>query len=456
MHTIEIAQLKLSPNRQRREFDPESLQELVNSIRLRGLLHAPVCRVEDGEVILVAGERRIKAITDLYMMGEQLVYNGQILPTNSIPYVTLGELDELEAEEAELDENIKRDDLTWQEAAAAHQRLDTLRKKQATINGVEHTHADTAEEVFGRRDGHYQSTIRKESIIANHLADPDIAKAKSLDEGFKILKKKETLRKNSALADAVGLSFSAKDHKLFNEDCLVWMKSISDEFDVICTDPLYGMGADKFGDGAGKMTGISHDYDDSYSNWLLIMGGLVEVSAETETLKRVVKKVQTGWCELSYQVCKKEAHAYVFCDPDRFHELKTMMQSAGWYVFRTPFICVKQGSGRVPLPDMGPRRQYELCLYAIKGKKPTTRIYPDVITTLADPNDGHGATKPVALFTNLLQRSVQPGDKVLDSFAGSGPIFGAANLLKCYATGVELSKESYGLSLQRLKRLEEE
>ena len=466
MNLIKLSEIKIAPNRQRQLFDPDSIQELSTSITKNGLFHAPVCREDGKEIVLVAGERRLKAIENIYMLNDSFYYNGAKFTDGLVPYILLGDLDELQHEEAELEENIRRVDLTWQEKASAHQRLNDLRERQMRKSielaedgvdtgvgeGDEWTHADTAEEIFGpgKRSGNYQAIIRKECIIANHLDDPDIQKAKSLKEGFKILQQKETQKKNTELANAIGLTFSARNHTLINEDCLIWMKGKEGIFDVICTDPPYGMGADKFGDAAGKLTGITHDYDDSYASW---------------------KSLMEKWPALAYKICKAEAHAYVFCDPDRFYDhviwkegeepivqkgLRTYMQEAGWYVFRTPFICCKPGSGRVPLPEHGPRRQYEICLYAIKGKKQTTRIYPDVISVTADKNDGHGATKPVALFTNLLQRSIIPGSTVLDSFCGSGPIFGACQLLQCAATGIESSKESYGLSLCRLQDLKNE
>jgi DNA modification methylase len=206
------------------------------------------------------------------------------------------------------------------------------------------------------------------------------------------------------------------------------------------------MGADTFGDAGGIMSGIEHHYDDSYDSWKKLMFGYYDSPfADPED------KWQPGWCELSYLVAKPQAHAYVFCDIDRFHELKAGMEAAGWYVFRTPMINVKSNSGRVPLPDQGPRRQYEILLYAIKGKKPVTHIYPDVITSVADENLSHGAQKPVSLYENLLQRSVRPGDSVLDSFAGSGTIFPACHTLHCYATGLEAAPEYYGMALKRLQ-----
>jgi len=106
-------------------------------------------------------------------------------------------------------------------------------------------------------------------------------------------------------------------------------------------------------------------------------------------------------------------------------------------------------------PPRGPRRQWEMILYAIKGDKRTTHIYPDVIPCEADSNMSHGAQKPVALYQNLLQRSVKPGDRVLDSFAGSGTIFPAAHTFKCYAVGIEMNPEYYGMCLNRIKELKQ-
>jgi DNA modification methylase len=469
MNTIPRKSIIILPNRQRQDFEPNALQELKNSIEDRGLLHPIVLRrprpndllgqLSSGattDMILVAGERRLRAIDEIFELGGSFCCNGQRFQSDalSIPYTDLGDLSELEAEEAELDENLRRRDLTWQEHAAAVERLHALRSKQAIAHHAEltagsvgnpvpaaamHTVADTAEEVTGKRDGWYQDSVRREIIVAKHLAtNPEVAKAKSVDEAFKILKQQETRAKNVELARVVGQTFSTESHKLFNVDCLQFMQGYiagkNELFDVILTDPPYGIDADQFGDGAGKLQGITHEYDDSYEAWLALM---------------------QKWTVLAYQVCKPQAHAYVFCDIDRFHELKAMMEAAGWYVFRTPLIVYKMNSGRVPLPDRGPRRQWEMILYAIKGGKPVTHIYPDVIACQADESMGHGAQKPVALFQNLLQRSVKPGDRLLDSFAGSGTLLEAGHTYKCYVVAIEQEVEAFGMCLARLRRMKE-
>ena len=448
MYLSDISAIKILPDRQRQEFNPSALQDLIDSILSLGLLHPIVVREgDDGEMILVAGERRLRAIAQIHELGLPFKCNGTLVPEGQFPFTTLGQLKELEAEEAELDENFRRKDLTWQELASAQARLHRLRTAQQEERIViakdlglpyipkPHTIADTALELTGRSDGAYQGKVREAVIIANHLSDPDVQKAKTQKEAVKVLKRKEELKKSAALAETVGRTFSSSIHQVINGDCLEFMAAHKDLVDVILTDPPYGMDAHKFGDGAGKLTGITHNYEDSKESWLELM---------------------TQFAPLSYSITKEQAHLYCFCDPDNFHHLRDLFTSAGWYVFRTPLINHKLNSGRVPLPEHGPRRQYETVLYAFKGKKKVTAIYSDVFSTNSDENLSHGAQKPVAVYENLLQRSVKPGDVILDPFAGTGPIFPAAHAFKCKAIGVEKNPEYYGLCLGRLETIRKE
>jgi DNA modification methylase len=77
----------------------------------------------------------------------------------------------------------------------------------------------------------------------------------------------------------------------------------------------------------------------------------------------------------------------------------------------------------------------------------------DVLDYPPDTNLGHAAQKPVALFQDLLSRSILPGQSVLDPFCGSGPIFAAAHALKARATGIEMDQGSYGIAVKRIESL---
>lgn len=426
MQMLQLHEIVIPPNRQRREFDPDALQRLVENIETLGLMHPVVVR-EGGT--LVAGERRLRAIQELWDQGGQLFFEGAALDPGFIPCVNMGELDEIQAMEAELSENIIRADLTWQERAEA---LAALQKLRLALN-PDHTVADLAQEVTGQRHGSYQVTTRRALIVADHLDNPAIASAKNVDEAYKLLKRQESSIDFANRAVEVGKTFGAHAHTALQGDCLSWLVDLpAASFDCICTDPPYGMDADSFGNAAGKLTGIDHAYGDSPDEFRSLLSAFIPLCG---------------------RVAKPSAALYVCCDLDQFFWLRTGFRAAGWYVFRTPLINVKPGSGRVPLPDHGPRRQYETILFGYRGGRKTNSIQSDVISTRGDEQLGHGAQKPVELFSNLLARSCRPGDSVLDPFSGTGTIFPAAHGLKLRATGIELDAAYYGMGIKRLEAL---
>jgi site-specific DNA-methyltransferase (adenine-specific) len=443
MKTIPTTAIHIAEDRQRRNFDLKALNELGESIKKSSLFHPVVLRFvqsapDSGIWFLVSGERRLRAVIDIHSLGESFTHDQQPVPIGEIPYVDLGELDELAREEAELDENLKRTNLTWQEQSLAVSRLATLREKQAAAAGeAKPTVRDITIEVRPEFDpstrGQPHETTRRELIVARHMADPEVKAAKNLDEAFKILRRKEDAQKRIQLAAEIGRTYTAETaHKAINEDSLKYMQTLSDStFDVICTDPIYGIGADEFGDSGGAAAG-AHLYEDTYEKW---------------------REDITALARVGHRVCKPQAHLYAFCDITRFEEFKQILSAAGWKCFRTPIIWHKPNGNRVPWVDQGPQRKYELILYANKGSKPVTRIYPDLITYTADENLGHNAQKPVALIKDLLNRSCSPGDSVLDPFCGSGPVFPAGNDLKVKVIGIEIDPAAYALCLKRLDQL---
>lgn len=443
--TISTQRIKVADNRQRREFDADKMQELRKSIVARGLMHPIVLRgLEDGTLQLVAGERRLKAISEIHFLGQSFQCNGQAVPVGEVPYTLITALDALAAEEAELEENAVREDLTWQEKAAALKRLDTLRGKQAAEKGEVWTRSDTAEEVTGSKSGRQATEARMALAVATMLekqpenaAVQAAAKAPSLKEAVKILQREENRQTYAAKAQEIEKVLASSKHKLLRGSCLEILPTLeADHFDLVLSDPPYGMNADQFGDSgsAGRSQG-AHQYDDSYESW---------------------KSLMQNFLPAVTRVCKPQAHMYLFCDFDRFHELKGYCESAGWTVFRTPLVMQKAGQGgRVPLPNHGPRRQYELVLYAYRGQRQVRAILPDLfLSPLIESRIGHPAEKHVDALRNLLQRSAFPGDRVLDPFAGSGSIYPAGEAESVFVTGIEVDETFAGMAASRLQALD--
>lgn len=433
MKFIPVDQIKILPDRQRREFDEAALRELIDSIQARGLYHPIVLRLQGDSYVLVSGERRLRAVSDIYSLGGTFNFDSCLVPAGCIPYSSLAELSDLDAEEAELEENIRRVNLTWQERAAVTAKLSALRAKQAAAAGRPAPGPrELALEIKDADTESNKEDTRRELIVGRNLHRPSIKAAKTVDEAFKILKKEEATERNRALAETIGRSFTAEAHTALNLDALPWLVECpSESFDVILSDPPYGMGADEFGDSGGLAAG-AHTYADS---------------------QEVFDRIMQVFIPHSFRIAKPEAHLYLFCDFDKFPKLRTSLMVAGWRVFRTPLLWHKPNGMRAPWPYNGPQRRYECILYAMKGMRKVTCLRGDVLEYRPDENLGHAAQKPVELFVDLLSRSVLPGNTILDPFCGSGPIFPAAHSMKCRATGIELDGASYSLAVKRIEAL---
>ena len=422
-----LEEIHVSETRQRRFFDGAKIIELANSIQSLGLLQ-PLVVSSSGQ--LVAGERRLRAIRHLSTLGISISCGQAVFPPGEVPCIHLMESTPLATWEAELDENIRREDLTWQEKAAAAEALHSLR----TAQDASHSVADTAMELHKRVDGSFHTGTRDAILVSRHLEDKEVSSAPTLKDAIKVLKKREEKARLTKLSANVNVKTLSSLHSLHLGD-FRHVDLPSNSIDVILTDPPYGMGAEGFHDGGGAVE-VLHQYEDS--------GG------------EAWEDMMESFAAWSWRVTKEQAHAYIFCDIDKFAFLRGLLTTTGWWVHRTPLVYAKShaSSRRVPWPEHGPRRSYELVLYAVKGKKRVNCIKSDVFGPYStDENLGHAAQKPVELYTDLLTRSVAAGDTVVDPFCGTGTIFPAAQECRVRAIGIELDPSFHGMAVERLEKM---
>jgi DNA modification methylase len=436
VHFTAIPAIKVAETRQRKAFDAAKLFDLTEDIRSTGLIQPIVLSGTD----LLAGERRLRAVTELAEMGVAISFMGAPVPLGTIPALQLSEVDEVTRMQVEFSENEYRDALTWQERAKAQAALLALRQAQdRAVGAVPRTVAEVAKEALGKPviTADQLSTVRTNINVAKYLDDPEVAKATTAKEAAKIIKRREQTANNLLAAQEFKTTAAKSDltslHRIYHASCTdLTLDMIGEPIDLILSDPPYGIGAHTFGDGSSNVKG-QHQYDDSLASW---------------------RKLMPEFLALTSIVAAPQSAMYLFCDFDRFHELKEMCQVAGWYVHRTPIIWSKMKNGLVPIPGESYARSYETILYASRGKLQLQRTGPDVITASPDENLGHGAQKPVALFMNLIQRTVPAGSLVADFFAGSGPIVPAAHAAHCRSIAVERDEAHYGIICNRLKELQ--
>jgi ParB family chromosome partitioning protein len=108
LREVAVSAIVPNPWQPRREFKPEALQELADSIKSSGLLQPPVVRPAGSGFELIAGERRWRAV--------------QQLGWTRIP-VMVREVDDQAALSLALIENLQRDDLSAIDTALGYQQL---------------------------------------------------------------------------------------------------------------------------------------------------------------------------------------------------------------------------------------------------------------------------------------------------------------------------------------------
>ena len=109
INEIAISQIEANPNQPRREFAPDALQELANSISQLGIVQPITLRkIADDRYQIIAGERRWRA--------------SQLAGLTSIP-AYIKTIDDDNVMEMALVENIQREDLNSIEIALAYQQL---------------------------------------------------------------------------------------------------------------------------------------------------------------------------------------------------------------------------------------------------------------------------------------------------------------------------------------------
>ena len=106
--TVSIEDIVPNPFQPRKEFDPEKLRDLADSIQAHGLIQPLAVRKVNQQYQLIAGERRWRA--------------SKLAGLTTVPVVLI-ETDDRGLMEMALVENLQREDLNPLEAALAYRRL---------------------------------------------------------------------------------------------------------------------------------------------------------------------------------------------------------------------------------------------------------------------------------------------------------------------------------------------
>lgn len=190
--TVPVESVAPNPDQPRRNFTPDHLQELANSIREKGVLQPLIVRPHPtiaGKYEIVAGERRWRA--------------AQIAQVHDIP-VIVREYSDTEVLEVAIIENIQRADLNPMEEAAGFRalmdRFGHTQERLAEALGKSRSHIANCLRLMQLPD-EVQTYLRDGKITAGHARalitsdDPAVLARKVIQSGMSV-RETEKLAKN--------------------------------------------------------------------------------------------------------------------------------------------------------------------------------------------------------------------------------------------------------------------
>lgn len=418
---IKISEI-LIEDRQRTDFG--NIEALAFGIKKVGQI-APIVVSENinesltahpsKKYILIAGERRIRAC----------LFNGSI----EIEAILWDNADELVRAELELEENINRKDLTWQEQVTAVEKLDLIKRK---------IHGDSQSgETYGSESAWDLQDTATSLGVSIGMASQDIQLAKDLRQMPDIAAQVANLPKTAARKVIKQAKEKAKlEIQIANKEldlnpsillgnCCDLVKDLPDaSVDLWITDPPFAV--KKIIDAAKQ-----YGYNETATN-------VGEEDVMRETYNILIPEM--------FRALKPGAHVYMFYGSAWHTELLHLLRSSGFEMDDIPLIWDKTRASVMPR-DFHYSSSYEPILFGMKPPRtrPLKKAVKNILTFPSIPGQFrvHPLQRPEELLNLMIENSSHPGQVVVDTFAGSGSTIMAAQKLKRKGIGFELDEGNF-------------
>lgn len=393
--------------RQRRELN--NIDDLAESIHRIGLINPPVI-TPDG--VLVAGERRLTACKSLGW--------------TSIAVQFTTDLEEYELQCIELEENVKRVDLPWQDQCLAIARFHELKS----------ANEDWSQEKTAAALGLAQNTVSQHLSVAGeiHAGNEKVATADKFSVARNVVERTTERRKSSALASADTAISSVlgrpaekveQSIPILNANFHEWQENYhGPKFNLIHCDFPYGINV---ADAPRQNSAIVDHYADSADIYWSLCDRL---AASMDN------------------VIADSAHLIFWFSMEKYSQTYDFLNGIGWTV--DPFLLIwhkSDNAGVAPDPQRRFRRTYETAFFASIGDRKLTQVGAKA-NSFAFPGNRseaiHVSEKPTAVLRHFMSPICDEYSAVFDPTCGSGNALKVGLELKASGVlGLELSEEFY-------------
>jgi DNA modification methylase/ParB-like chromosome segregation protein Spo0J len=375
----------------------ERLNDLVSSIRDRGLFHAP-CVKDNGEVF--AGKVRVIACIKLKIEHiECHIYPSDLDPDDYI--------------EIALHENLKRANLSWDEQVLAERELHELRIDQngkgKTGKKVGWSLRDTAQELQMSFGSLSEDLRMAEAIIHN----PSLKRIKDKGTAKRIIL--DQLRRSNQELDATAPCKIEANVCLHGGSEVILQQYPDRTFDACITDPPW------------------LEYKDQ---------SLVRDEFTLPVFKEI------------FRVLKANSFLMAFVSTQDWIYYFDKLQKLGFSVQKYPIIWVKEGVLSYGCLSWQYQRDYEPILIAVKGSPAlTSNMLSSIISCKVVPSAHlvHPNEKPKEVIKRLIDHCTYADALILDPFAGSFVVPVTATEMGRRYVAIENNDDYYLKGVERLK-----
>ena len=439
-----------------------NIEDLIASIERVGLLNPLI--VDQGNN-LIAGRRRYEA---LKRMGR-----------DRAPYRRFDDLDPGTRRLVELDENLRRVDLPWQETALAIYQLHTLKAADSPTWQQADTVAFT---------GLSPAVISNAVAVGSALqrGDSKVAACGTLGSAADLLRRRRALALDEALSenpfDDSGTfddPTPPADHTDFPSppvpgeeqgDIYIFPEKPDDRPSGQAPAPApgpdtrlhrvpsqYSIVSGNFLEMRGRLKKkfnlIHCDFPYGINFDRSAQGGAAENDAQYDDSPELFWSLVNGLLESQDDLIADSAHMIFWYSMNYHSELIERLEKHGWFVVRTPLIWHKtDGAGIASDYRRRPKHIYETALFCSRGDRPILQLRNDCYGTgLARHTEGHLSAKPQEMLEYFLAMVVTEYSTFLDPTSGSGSSVRAAAALGAKsALGIEINPSVAATAVAKL------
>jgi ParB family chromosome partitioning protein len=417
---IPISSVRVPEDRQRKSFDPGALDSLADSLQRIGQIQ-PI--VIDRAGTLIAGERRLRA--------------AQKIGWSEIAFVYYDALSEAEAQIVELEENIKRQNLTWQE------EIDAIRKLHEVFKSLDAEW--TLERTAGAIGVSGATVSRALTVQAAIQENPKLLEASGLSAAYNFVSRQQARAAETELAKAFAIEESPSEGQgqsqdsspssgalILVQDFLTWEPPSGQLFNLLHCDFPYGVEL-----GSSNLQTTSKLWE--------------KYGDEEPTYWSLIERLGV----FQQRHVAPSAHMIFWFSMKFYRETFDALSSLGWKVDSFPLVWHKSdGRGLLPDPSRGPRRVYETAFLCTLGDRKIVRPVANAISAPTFKSEAiHLSEKPYAVVHHFLSMLTDEHTTLLDPTCGGGSAIAAASALGASSSvGLEISPTIAAAAQDRLLR----